>query len=381
MTKEELKELNSLDEWLEHGTKSDFPSIFTGNNHIERYRQLAEKFATYPVEMGAMQASFEAWIQKVKVKAPEINAIDDQEKREIALCELFEDDPIIFLNRHDGSHTKKVKEKALELIRCFNEVALTYYEIYFLLCAIIVHDVGNIYGRSGHEKKIAEILDKECSAIIPDTIERRIIARIAGVHGGEIYGNSDTIQALRNNCSVNNFVIKEQLLAAILRFADELADDATRANYDALNSEIISKASQIYHIYSSSLHTVEMKENAINHSYEVHLAFEFGVDIAKQMYGKAGHQRYLIDEIYARTIKMERERRYCIRYLRPYCSLERIRVNITITDPKDVFWSEEITYSLEEIGYPSIPYKTIKDVNKTILTGDELIVKLREEAR
>ena len=322
--------------------------------------------------MGAMKASCEAWIQRVKDKVPEIYALDDQMERESELNSLFEDDPIIFLNRHDESHTRKVMEKALELIKCFNEVVFTCYEIYFLLCAIVVHDIGNIYGRAGHEKRIAEILDQECSDIIPDAIERRVISRIAGVHGGKIYGSSDT---------VNNFDIKEQLLAAILRFSDELADDAARANYDALNSEIIGTASQIYHIYSSSLHTVELKKNLINHSYEIHLAFEFSVDIAKQLFGKAGHQRYLIDEIYARTIKMERERRYCIRYLRPYCSLERIRVNITITDPQDVFWSKEIPYILEESGYPSIPFKTIKDVDKTILTGDELNIELQEEAR
>lgn len=94
------------------------------------------------------------------------------------------------------------------------------------MCAIVVHDAGNIYGRAGHEKKLAEILNNQCDNIIPDAIERRVISRIAGVHGGKIKGSSDTISVLNKTNTVNGFEIKEQLLAAILRFADELADDA-----------------------------------------------------------------------------------------------------------------------------------------------------------
>jgi hypothetical protein len=86
------------------------------------------------------------------------------------------------------------------------------------------------------------------------------------------------------------------------------------------------------------------------------------------------YKRYLVDEIYARTIKMERERRYCIRYLRPYCSLERIVVEIVIT--KDVFDEERISYTLEEKGYPVAPFSSIKDVSTDILSGEELVAKL-----
>lgn len=63
------------------------------------------------------------------------------------------------------------------------------------------------------------------------------------MHGGKIKGSSDTISVLNKTNTVNGFEIKEQLLAAILRFADELADDATRADYDALDNGIIGPAS------------------------------------------------------------------------------------------------------------------------------------------
>lgn len=374
MTLEDIKHSKLLYELLNREGQDEYPDTFGRKLHKDRYAELADKFANYPVEMGAMQETIKTWISEIQEKTKVINSLTCSEEREKEFNKLYEDDPIIFLNRHDSSHTKKVMEKALEIIKCFSKIKFSCYEIYFLACAIVVHDIGNIYGRAGHEKKIVEILNSDCASIIPDSIERRVISRIAGVHGGKIYGNSDTISVLSETCIVNGFDIKEQLLAAILRFADELADDATRANYDAMTSGIVGEASEIYHVYSETLHTVALRQNKVTNAFEIFLGYQFDSSAAKKLYGKAGQKRYLIDEIYARTIKMERERRYCIRYLRPYCFLERIDVEIIIT--KDVFDEEKISYALEEKGYPAIPFSSIKDVRNDILSGEELAAKL-----
>lgn len=273
MVFEVILNCNSLDELLDSGSADEYPDTFGRKTHIERYRELAKKFAQFPVEMGAMQAAIKEWMDEIQEKSKDINKNENKEDRDREINKLFEDDPIIFLNRHDVSHTKKVMDRALELIKCFNRIDFSCYEIYFLLCAIVVHDVGNIYGRAGHEKKLAEILNNQCDNIIPDAIERRVISRIAGVHGGKIKGSSDTISVLNKTNTVNGFEIKEQLLAAILRFADELADDATRADYDALDNGIIGPASQIYHIYSEKLHTVALQKNKVTNAYEVYLAY------------------------------------------------------------------------------------------------------------
>lgn len=371
MTLEDIKKSKSLDELLSLDGADEFPDTYGKKTHIERYEELRKKFEDYPVEMGAMQAAFQRWKDTIF----EAVCIEDKKTREDKLLELYEDDPIIFLNRHDSSHTKKVMERALELLKCFSQINFSKYEIYFLLCAIVVHDVGNIYGRIGHEKNISNILDLECTDIIPDSVERRTISRIAGVHGGKIHDNPDTIGFLKKETIVNKFKIKEQVLASVLRFADELADDASRANYAAIESGILDKnTSKIYHIYSERLHTVALQKNQVSEDYEVFLAYQFDSNTAKTLFDKGGQKTYLLDEIYARTIKMERERRYCIRYLRPYCSLERINVEIIIT--KDTFDEEPIAYRLEEKGYPAIPISSIKDVREDIPYGKELIAKL-----
>ena len=374
----EILSTSTLEELLCQAKDEEFPSSM-GKKHYERYKELKEKFADYPVEIGAMSSSFEAWIKETQEKAAEISKIQNERERIAQLADLFVEDPIVFLNRHDVTHTNKVQEKAKEILKCFNNLDLTYYELYLLLCAAVVHDIGNIFGRKGHERNIKAILDSECTDILPDSIERRVIARIARAHGGSISGNSDTISNLKESDKINNRNVRERLLAAVLRFADELADDSTRANHAALKSDIITEASKIYHVYSTALHTVELRKNDINQSYEVVLAYEFDSNIAATLYGKVGQQKYLIDEIYERTLKMERERRYCIRYLRPYCPLERIKVQITITNASDEFLSYPITYTLEESGYPSTPFATIKDVDCNIKTGTELLAELRKE--
>lgn len=368
----DVNNVQTLEEILNTASSDKFPNPME-KTHIKRYEELKAKFSAYKVEDGAMAQSIVEWLAKAQAEVEEINKLPDENDRNQRFSSLFAEDPIVYLNRHDASHIAMVQSKALNILQCFTNVELTPYEVYILLCASVVHDIGNITGRKGHEKKIRHILDTECASILPDSIERTVISRIARAHGG---GTVDTISYLEDRTLVYNFPVRERILAAILRFADELADDYTRADHSGLKNDVISSASKIYHMYSSCLHTVDLSKNQVNDSYEVTLAFSFDTDIACTLYGAPGRKKYLLDEIYDRTIKMERERRYCIRYLRPYCQLERIKVEIRITDTQDEFITYKINYTLEEKGYPAIPYTTIKDVDDRLSTGAEWCTKL-----
>ena len=378
MIAEIIKSASKLEDCLSQGNDSNFPSIHPEKTHFDRYKELEKKFKDFPVEIGALVSEVEEWIASTRKKAEELLNSEDAETDTTEFLRIFDNDPIIFLNKHEGKHTLKVQECALELLNCFENCDLNYYELYFLMCAIVVHDIGNISGRKGHEHEVKHILDTQCSSIIPDSVERRTIARIARAHGGKVGENKDTISYLFEETTINKIVIRERLLAAILRFADELADDSSRANYAAMESEAITNASLIYHIYSASLHTVRLQKNEVNNTYEVSLAYEFDTDKACTKYNKIGFEKYLVDEIYERTLKMDRERRYCIRYLRPYVPIERIKVQITITNSRDEFDYYPITYTLEENGYPAELVASIKDLDSKIKSGKELFEELYE---
>ena len=368
--------VSTMVDFLQMSNKEDFPLANIKKAYTDRYNELDRIFSEYPVEMGAMKNEIEQWKISLSTALADAGKIEDEAERIDKIAEILDEDKIIFLNKHGPDHIAKVREKAHEILKCFYEGWPSSYETFLLLCSISVHDVGNLFGRASHEKRISHLLDSACANVIDDSVERRTIARIAGVHGGSIKGSKDTISILNSSDLINNFTVREQMLAAVVRFADELADDSTRAIYPAMNERILGEASEIFHVYSSKLHTVKLQQNPVTNVWEVVLRFEIDEDTAKKQFQKGKESTFLLDEIYERTMKMERERRYCMRFLRPYCAIESINVEITIDHNESVFDSESIKYKLEEKGYPDHPYNSVKEISSELITGAELALKL-----
>jgi len=338
-----------------------FPSFSKSNGEMsypDRYKNVKRAFLRIhkSVEKGAMSSTLESYIKKQ-------STVNDKAFRNGI------ESALIYLNNHGKDHVDKVIEKVSEILRLFPpNKGLTAYEMFILLCAIQIHDTGNIFGREKHEKVIANIFDEECKKIIQDKFERNLIIKIAMVHSGQIFGSKDTIRNLYDNSNINNLNIRERLLAALLRFGDEIADDKSRADKYGIEANNIPKYSKIFHYYSQSLHTVMVEKNSQNNELALILEYDFDSDISKKKFSRGNVQKYLIEEIYDRTIKMEQERRYCMRFLRPYFYLSSIKVNIKITDSKYAIKAKDIKYILEEEGYP--------DNNISILeriSGDDIV--------
>lgn len=107
----------------------------------------------------------------------------------------------IWLTDHGPNHISTVIRRASDLV--FNgSCVLTPYESYILLVAAHLHDVGNIFGRTGHEQKITKVLfssDDELNSLFGrDAFEKRMIFHIAMAHGGyaDTPGDKDTISKL-----------------------------------------------------------------------------------------------------------------------------------------------------------------------------------------
>ena len=345
-------------------------------DYSERYKKINESLSAIQekVGTGAMVASFDSYFKNLQSKCLLIFEDPDEKNRKERYERLFENNPALYLNDHGPNHTKKVIEKASDMLHNFRDGHLTQYEAFILLCAIQLHDVGNIFGREDHEKKIGDLIDVACKANIPDNIEKRVIEKIAMVHGGNVSGNKDTISFLSTTKILHDRTVRKRLLAALLRFGDELADDSSRADQFGMKLEIIPPLSQIYHYYSSVLHTVSFTENAETNDFQLNLYYEFDSDLVDRKFNTIEGDKYLLDEIYDRTLKMERERRYCMRFMRRYFPLERIKVNITIQDDKKPLEYLEIKYTLEEDGYPSIPSQgMIRDFAPNAKPIDEVI--------
>jgi len=266
----------------------------------------------------------------------------------------------VFLNDHGIDHINTVIIRATELISGSKE-KFSAKEIFYLLCAIQLHDVGNIFGRYEHELKSAEIIKDAGLLFSTDNSEQQLIWKIAKAHGGRNSLNGkDTISELRPHKNMDGELIRTQLLSSILRFADELADDRKRAAQWPLQRDIIPEPSKIYHEFSISLNSV-----IVDHEHHsINLDFEVNEEKLKILYQKENTSTFLIDEIYERILKMHLERIYCMRFMRRIIDIDKIHVNIEFLSPYlDVqvnFKPIEIT--LAESGYPEKPEKGIFEV-------------------
>jgi hypothetical protein len=258
------------------------------------------------------------------------------------------------LTAHGPEHVRTVARRAADLLRCSDDAfpQLSPYEVYLLLMAIHFHDVGNLYGRKGHEQKLASVMAEVGKLAGDEMVERQVIQKIAGAHGGELNGDKDTISKLAPSQAVLGQDIRTQLLAAILRFADELADDSRRAARVLLELRIIPQKSEVYHAYAQALHSVIVRAR----QHVVDLRYSFVKADAIKKFGKGQRKVFLLDEIYARTLKTCVERRYCTRFMQGVVRIDEINVHIEIYQDTHSTTPcvDPIGYRLEARGYPGI---------------------------
>lgn len=366
-----LAECGGLEEYLQRISSATLKKHHNGRTSWEAYEQIKQNLLPVQntVEIGAMAEGIKTYINSIKEEIDEIKSAGHDEVE--FLKTKLSSDAIVFLNDHGPEHMQKVIEKAFSIVVNM-EQDLNEFEVLILLCAIQIHDIGNILGRIGHERKLNDIFDDKSHNIIIDKPEKRAIKSIAMVHGGKnSQGNKDTISALRPAESIFEHTIRTRLLAAILRLSDELADDLTRANRVAIDLDIIGVDSKIYHDYSRTLHTVNIKKDIANNDYYIELVYELDTEMLLKQYNVGGTQKFLLDEIYDRTLKMEQERRYCMKFMHQYINIDRIDVTINIYSSLCQFLNT-ITYKLEDISYPDRPkIGNIKEVDSSVPSGLE----------
>ncbi|WP_298956028.1 hypothetical protein [uncultured Methylobacterium sp.] len=258
------------------------------------------------------------------------------------------------LTDHGKEHIQKVIRQCGALING-SRFEITPYETYLLLMAAHVHDIGNILGRKNHEKNARRIIEA-CSLKPNDTSEYRAILQIAGAHGGSVGNDKDTIGRLPRTSLIMGQDVRFQQLAAVLRFADELSDDVTRADLTSLSTGTLPASAEIYHRYARGLHSV-----AVSHdSQQVSLEFQFEPIELLNTYGKGSAKTCLLHEVLRRTYKVFTEQQYVSQFLMPDIISRRVSVKIRIDDGGDII--DEIGYRISLDGWHDGRYGSIFDV-------------------
>jgi len=252
------------------------------------------------------------------------------------------------------------------------EIGLNPYEVFITLVSILLHDAGNISGRAGHEKRPLQIFMKMGEAAYYDEMEARPIAQIAQAHGGHVWTvhsptDKDTIRnmGLDINSANGSTRYRPQLIAALVRFSDEICETRNRAARYMIDCNIVPIQSEIYHLYANSITsvTVDLPSRTISIRYETTKS-----KVIKK-FGKNNGKQYLIDEINCRLEKMFSELRYCKAFMYPVVMIERIRATVQIYEDfnhdsdgiDDHGPLRTAKFQLVESGYPVSGYSFEKN--------------------
>jgi hypothetical protein len=251
------------------------------------------------------------------------------------------------LTDHGPEHIQMVMRRALQIIGEEYAEKLTGYEIFLLLVAIHFHDLGNIYGREEHEKEIDRVMDKMGTILPLNIIDKNFVRDIAMAHGGyveDLKTDRDTIRILKQCEPRDSMPVRLSLLAAILRFADELADDFTRTFDDKID---IPPENKLYHAYSSVLEVKEIK------GYTVSLHYRIPYEYTQTKMEKEGSKIYLYDYIINRLEKCLRELEYCRKYSEGFIRITTLNVVISVISKNNRNKANPIdAFRLRLLGYP-----------------------------
>jgi hypothetical protein len=281
------------------------------------------------------------------------------------------------LTDHGVEHVQMVMKRACQIIDDKHISYLKGYEILILLVAIHFHDVGNISGRSAHEQKISDIicvLENKLSFF--SSVDYNFINSIATAHGGHAYGteDKDTIRNILTSDTRDSIECRLSILAVILRFADELSEDFTRA----CKTIPIPIENEIYHAYSSSLQDVSINGNTVHFSYVI------PYEHTQTKMQKNGSDIYLYDEIKTRLVKCLCELEYCHKYSDGFIKITTLSIKISVSKEKKI--NQISTFRLRLLGYPSntdieksFDLQTHSDIKYK--SGDELKKTLSEDIK
>lgn len=255
------------------------------------------------------------------------------------------------LTDHGVGHVRSVITHAGEILT--DPMLLTGFEIYLLLVSIHFHDLGNIQGRDKHEERIVEIIEQMGELLPLDTAEKSFVVSIATAHGGYVDGDKDTIRYINTDTLYSGVQIRCKLLAAILRFADEISDDLTRSEFPGVSIPDKNKA---YHMYSKVLDPISITGETLK------LHFRIPYEITQEKIGKNNEHIYLYDEILERLAKCMRELEYCKKYVCGMIQLTTTDVTIDyLKQGSTLLVKDSNSFRLTLHGYPDKKHSTIFD--------------------
>lgn len=203
------------------------------------------------------------------------------------------------------------------------------HEMLVLLAGLLLHDVGNIYGRDRHNQKIGEVWSKLISwKLWPDN-EKRLIIDVGRAHSSKgTDGSPDTIKALAvNSRYFEKCTVQLAPIAAVVRFADELAEGPQRTSRFLIENNLIEKDSELFHHYAQITRVSIDRAGG-----RVALTYHINVDNTAYPGTPAELEKHLctlLKMVYTRAAKMNQERQFARHYADVLAPFRETSISLT----------------------------------------------------
>lgn len=216
------------------------------------------------------------------------------------------------LTDHGPTHIADVMDNVYRLIR---KTRLDGRHVFLLTVSTLYHDVGNIFGREKHNLALLTVFnDTYPKTGLAYKRVKSLVNTIAGAHTGNARdGSKDTLKEVSNSDSFMKDKVNPRELAAILRFADELAEGPQRTSSYRIKHELIEPENLKYHAYAICC------EPAVIDDESQRIALTYPISIKQHDDTLYLHEcdiklEDMLTYIYSRVHKLDVERKYCKHY-------------------------------------------------------------------
>lgn len=272
------------------------------------------------------------------------------------------------LSDHGEVHIQNVLHNAYKLIEypLNRDNKYTPLDLYVLCSAILIHDIGNIHGRHKHETALENVYmsNKVFSNI--DTVEKRIVSKIATSHGGM----ENAISTLSDEENISGKRIRSKCIAGLLRFADELAEGPQRTSTYMLNNSLISNESSIYHQYASISESPVIALDAV--------ILKYNIAVSNFLENELGQ---LLLMLYSRIYKLNRERINCGIYSEHIQKIKKVAVTINFFKEESSLSTIKVDRQLTIFELNNLNCTLLKEVQLKTDYIDPLVLGLKKHCK
>lgn len=259
------------------------------------------------------------------------------------------------LSDHGIRHIENVQQNVVRLLSEDGLIRdLSGIEMYCLGMCILFHDTGNVYGRENHQGNVAEVFDSIRGTDASLRHEKTLVVHVTRAHTGTAQdGSYDTLKEVNEIDHLEGESVRLRELAAILRFADELAEGPQRTSEFMQSAGLYDSESLQFHKYANSTHIlIERGTKRVVLTYEI----EIDVNLPDEL-------RSSLNVIYNRIRKVNQERQYARYYSRLLDPFKITEISFNFHCNGQVLETELLPVKLTDIVVPGDYAKEISDID------------------